>query len=75
MWDLLKIPDYVYFCRNAFIDMRHSYPGEGNEGQWGHSSEHDGWDQHDQGNQNIIAEVGDCCQPTTEKWEKKEQND
>lgn len=44
-----------------------SYPGEGNEGQRGHCSEHDGGDQHDQGNQNIIAEERDGSQPPTEK--------
>lgn len=40
-------------------------PGEGNEGQRGHGSEHDSRDQHDQCNQNIIAEEGDGRQPTT----------
>lgn len=44
-----------------------SYPGEGNEGQRGHCSEHDGGDQHDQGNENIIAEERDGRQPPTEK--------
>ena len=43
------------------------YPGEGNEGQWGDCSEHDGGDQHDQSNQNIIGEEGDGSQPTAEK--------
>lgn len=40
-------------------------PGECNEGQTGHGSEHDCRDQHDQCDQNIIAEEGDSSQPTT----------
>lgn len=52
-----------YLCRNTWV----KYLGEGNEGQWGHSSEHDGRDQHDQRNYNIIAEEGDGSQPATEK--------
>lgn len=53
----------------ACVEMHklNSYLGEGNEGQWGHSSKHDSRYQHDQRNENIIAEEGDGSQPTTEK--------
>lgn len=43
------------------------YLSECNEGQRGHSSEHDCRDQHDYSNQNIVAEEGDGSQPTTER--------
>lgn len=46
---------------------RVSYFGEGNEGQRGHCSKHDSWDQHDQCNQYIIAEEGNGGQPSAEK--------
>lgn len=54
--------------------MRVTYPGEGNEGECGHGSKHDGGDQHDQSYQNVVAEEGDGCQPTTEKSRKKTLN-
>lgn len=52
-----------------FAEMHklNSYLGECDEGQRGHSSEHDSRDQHDQSNQNIIAEVRDGRQPTAGK--------
>lgn len=45
--------------------VSHSYPGESNEGQRRHGSEHDSRNQHDQCNQNIIAEEGDGSEPAT----------
>lgn len=37
--------------------------GEGDKGQRCHSSEHEGGNQHDQRNQNVVAEEGDGSQP------------
>ena len=61
------IPLYI-----SLIEMHqlNSYPGEGNEGQGGYSSEHDCRDQHDQCDQYVVAEEGDSSQPTTEKDRK-----
>ncbi len=50
-----------------FKKKLNSYLGKGNKGQWGHCSEHDGRDQHDQCNENIIAEEGDGSQPPAER--------
>lgn len=37
--------------------------GEGDEGEHGHSCEHDGGDQHDHGRSHVGAEEGDGGQP------------
>lgn len=41
------------------------YLGEGNEGEYSHSSKHDGGYQHDHSRANISAEECDCSQPPT----------